>query len=738
MGTTKDIKILVADDNFANRSLLQAILGKYYTIIQAKDGQEAWDKLEEESIDIALLDLVMPNIDGFTLLDAIHRHDKYKQIPVVIITANDDKENQIKALDFGAVDILGKPFDPEIVIHRIQNVIDRINLNEINVNNAKLSLELAQKMDILELSQLDKTTGVYNRETFSSILSELLFNNPDVDFDLIRIDVDHFKVFNDTFGVAAGDAVLQKIGKILQKVHSRLTIYGRWHADHFVICTPRDNYNPDKLIKAITSNLQKDYKDFDFVIRAGIIHIEDPSLDPSILCDRAMLALKTLKDSYSNHIAYYDETMRKELLEEQNIINEMENALANHEFQVYIQPQYNYATHRLSGAEALVRWIHPVKGVISPGVFIPVFEKNGFITKLDEYIWEEACRLQKNWYEQGLNPVPVSVNISRRDIFNPDLCSILCNLVKKYEIPIELIRLEITESACIDDPDQLIKIVEELKRHGFLLEMDDFGTGYSSLNTLKDVPVDILKLDMKFLGNAADQSNALKAARGGAILSSIVRMAGRLNLPIIAEGVETLEQADFLKSIGCLTMQGYYFARPIPALEYEQLLKTNPSQIDTKTEIPGDSAFDFLDFSAKTTDLFNNYTGGSAIVEYTPETYHIEFLRMNQNFLNQLNLTPSQVPPEKDFKKAVIGSDGVTELAKLLDEAITSESETVGELKFERLNETVYVFARARRILDRPLSHLFFLNIENITSRMRLIEENERLRKEIEELKAGN
>lgn len=736
MNDTKDIKILVADDNFANRSLLQAILGKKYTIIQAADGQEAWNKLEEQEIDIALLDLVMPNIDGFTLLDAIHRHEKFKHIPVVIITANDDKENQIKALDFGAMDVLGKPFDPEIVIHRIQNLIDRITLNKLKVAQAKMTMELAQKMDILEMSQIDKVTGIYNRETFSSIMSEMLLNNPDTSFDLIRIDIDRFKVFNDTFGVAAGDKVLKKMGSILQKIHSRLTIYGRWHADHFLICTPRDNYNPDKLVKILASSLQKEFPEFEFVVRAGINRIDDINVDPSILCDRAMLALKTLKESYTEHIAYYDENMRTELLEEQKLINEMETALANHEFQVYIQPQYNYATHRLSGAEALVRWIHPQKGVISPGLFIPIFEKNGFITRLDEYIWEEACRLQKQWVDQGLSPVPVSVNISRKDVYNPDLCKTLCNLIEKYELPVELLRLEITESACMDNPDQLIEIVSELKSHGFVLEMDDFGSGYSSLNTLKDVPVDILKLDMKFLEATEDQSNAEKAIRGGTILSSIVRMAGRLNLPIIAEGVETLEQADFLKSIGCLIMQGYYFAKPIPAQEYENILKEGPYPIDKEYEAPTGSKVDFLDFSPQITEIFNNFMGASAIIEFNPETYHIDIMRMNQAFLEAMNLDPHDIPQEKDFKKEVFGSEGIHDFANLLNECLETKADSSGEITLNHKNGPTYLFVTAKYVTQKPLSHIFYVHIENIGSRMRLIEENEQLRKELEELKA--
>jgi len=737
MQKRNDINILVADDNFANRSLLQAILGKTYNIIQAKDGQEAWNILETQRIDIAILDLVMPNIDGFTLLDAIHRHENYSHIPVVIISANDDKKNQIQSLDYGAVDILGKPFDPEVVTHRINNLVDRLEMNKLRASQDRMTMDLARKMDILEMSQIDKVTGIYNRETFSSILSEMLLCNPDVKFDLLRIDIDRFKVFNDTFGVGAGDNVLKKVGSILKGIHSRLTIYGRWHADHFIIVTPRDNYDPEKLMYIITKKLQKGFMEFEFVLRMGIYQIDDPNVDPTILCDRAMLALKTLKDNYTSHIAYYDESMRTSLLEEQQLINDMENALAQGQFQVYIQPQYNYATHRLSGAEALVRWIHPEKVIISPGVFIPIFERNGFITKLDEYIWDQTCRLLRKWIDEGLQPVPVSVNISRKDIYNPDLCTILCNLIKKHNLTTDLLRLEITESACMDDPDQLISIVSTLKKHGFCVEMDDFGSGFSSLNTLKDVPVDILKLDMKFLGTDQTPDITRKSERGGTILSSIVRMASRLNLPIIAEGVETLEQADFLQSIGCLFMQGYYFAKPIPADEYRNILKDNPFHVLEISKVPKEkSTIDFLDYNTVSSEIFDKFVGAAAIVEYAPASYHVEILRMNNKFINQLNLDSNTVPDEQDFKKKVFGNEGLNSTIKILEEALNAKSETVGEVILPGQGDPIHIFARVQHLSDKPLSHIFFVNIENITSRTRLIHENEELRAELEELKS--
>ena len=271
--------------------------------------------------------------------------------------------------------------------------------------------------------------------------------------------------------------------------------------------------------------------------------------------------------------------MLKELLKEQELISEMEPALAKRQFILYLQPQYDYTTNTMTGAEALVRWKHPEKGLIPPGLFIPIFENNGFICKLDLYVWEEACRLLRKWIDLGLNPVPISVNISRRDIYSQNLVDIFENLIKTYKLDPRMLRLEITESAYMDNPEQLIKVVDDLRDLGFCIEMDDFGSGYSSLNTLKDVPVDVLKLDMKFIMSATQGTDSEKS-KGGHILSSIVRMANWLKLPVIAEGIETGIQADYLKSIGCFYMQGYYFAKPMPVDEYERLLSVTS---DSKT-----------------------------------------------------------------------------------------------------------------------------------------------------------
>ena len=251
-------------------------------------------------------------------------------------------------------------------------------------------------------------------------------------------------------------------------------------------------------------------------------------------------------------------------MEQQEIVDEMDIALETGQFKVYLQPQYNIKEKRVIGAEALVRWIHPEKGMISPGKFIPVFEHNGFVTKLDSYIWEQVCQVLHRWKKQYNVELPISVNVSRTDVFNTDWEEVFQNLVTKYNIPPSLLHLEITETAYMDNQQELISAGEKLRDMGFTIAMDDFGSGYSSLNMLKDVPVDILKLDMRFLYSDKNSTNT------GNILKAMVNMADWMSLSVIAEGVEQQEQADFLGSIGCEIIQGYLYGKPMPVEEFEE------------------------------------------------------------------------------------------------------------------------------------------------------------------------
>ena len=308
------------------------------------------------------------------------------------------------------------------------------------------------------------------------------------------------------------------------------------------------------------------------VMKWGIYEITDRSVPIEQMCDRALLAADSIKGQYHRHFAIYDDALRSRLLREKAITDTMETALAEGQFTVYFQPKYSLNEERMVGAEALVRWIHPKWGFMSPGEFIPLFEKNGFIPQLDQYIWEQVCSRLREWREKGYPVLPVSVNVSRADVYHIDLESTLLRITEKYDIDPVYLHLEITESACANDPAQIVSTVSQLRKQGFIIEMDDFGSGYSSLNMFNQMKMDILKLDMKFI------QNEMAKPSDKSILNYVIDMSHGMGLSVVAEGVETQEQMERLREIGCDYVQGFYFAKPMPAAEYEELLKMQPSQ----------------------------------------------------------------------------------------------------------------------------------------------------------------
>ena len=630
---TKDMeeerkKILVVDDSELDRAIISGFVDERYDVMEARNAEEAYAILMREggNVILATIDIFMPGKSGLELLADIRREPSLSNLEVIIVTADNDVESAIKALDLGAADIITKPADPRIAARRIRNLTVRWEMT-----------------DLRRKAELDELTGVYNKRTFYKKTRAMLAAHPNEKFTMMRWDLQNFKVVNDLHGVLEGDRLLAYIGSCLQKnltgfAHSsrldhELFTYGYMGADSFIFCIPTKLVNPDAVVRAVAADLAAYDLRMELVPYFGLYDIDDPALDVEIMCDRTLLAIRSIKGSYTTRYAYYTSEMRDALLAEQKISNEMEFALASGQFRIFVQPQYDYVTGAISGAEALVRWLHPQTGFIQPSVFVPIFEKNGFITKMDEFVWDLTCKLIRELTDDpsvGTVP-PISVNISRRDIYNEDLCGKLTSLVKKYGLPISALNLEITESAYTKDPQQLIKTVQRLRSSGFVVEMDDFGSGYSSLNSLKDVPVDILKLDLSFLRNNGDSK------RGGNILSSIIRMARWLDIPVIAEGVETSLQASFLNSVGCEHMQGYLFAKPLPVKEFRALLASGSVSVMNSVMVADERSLDvneLWDPNSLMSEFFNNYMPGAAIFEY--RNGKLEALRCNDAYFREL------------------------------------------------------------------------------------------------------
>ncbi|HAG04911.1 MAG TPA: hypothetical protein DCG28_05650 [Lachnospiraceae bacterium] len=435
-----------------------------------------------------------------------------------------------------------------------------------NKKDIKILEEELEKQQ--NMAMLDELTGIATRRTFVEQTRELLFTNTSVHYMMVVLDIEKFKAINDKYGHFEGDRLLcyltTGIRNYIGKVSGAAT---RLFADYFALCVPYSLSDVENLVNYMNRHISHCGMPFDVYIAYGIYEIKDREEPVDSMIEKASLAEKAVKEKYLQRYELYSPKMGKELLYEQQLIGDMKTALQNKEFEIYVQPQYDYNADRIGSGEILVRWHKSVKnpdgstGVeeISPGIFIPLFEKNGFVTKLDKYIWEEGFKLVGEMILESKRTVPLSINISRADFEDENILEFLLELRERYEVPKDLIRLEITESAYINDGGRIIEKVKEFVDAGFVVEIDDFGSGYSSLNALRDMPASVLKTDLKFLYGYSENSS------GSTILKHVMLMAEELGMSVVAEGVETKEQADFLHTLNCNIMQGFYYSKPIPA-----------------------------------------------------------------------------------------------------------------------------------------------------------------------------
>lgn len=488
----------------------------------------------------------------------------------------------------------------------------------------------------------DPLTGAYNRNAFFVHARRLMDANPDTKYEVMRFNIGNFKLINDIMGRDVGDKVLICVADTIRSIASDNCIFSRFFADSFSIIAPYGEIDPEKLIETVKTTIKAaEIIPHDVQYYVGVYIISDNETRIDDICDRALMACRTITGSFNRHIAYYDDRMRLEMLEEQEICDEAHRALANGEFCIYFQSVYGIKAKKFVSAEALVRWKHPKKGLIPPGKFIPVFERNGFIAELDLYILEQVCKYQQKRNQLGLPQFPISVNISRMSLYNPNLFDIISGLTDRYGVDPHAFRIEITETAYNDNPAQLLETVEKLREKCYPILMDDFGSGYSSLNTLKDIPIDLLKLDMKFMQGFENNS------RVGTIVTSIARMSKWLNVPMLAEGVETKEQYDFLESIGCAYIQGYYFSKPICEEEFTELIANeNFAPSDSKIESYGisDEINEILGSNALVSKLISGAFGGFGIYEMI--NGRLEVIRVNEGYTRIMGHTPADFERE--------------------------------------------------------------------------------------------
>lgn len=415
--------------------------------------------------------------------------------------------------------------------------------------------------EIYRLRLAESITNDKNPSFFTDSAMEILKTNLDKRFALVQFDVAKFKVINEQYGEDTGDEILHFFVHTLKVILRKDQLYTRLTADVFMILTAfEEEQEIHELIELIRNNLHG-YKGIPYTLYFGVCEVRDRTQNLRKYGDGAAFARQSIKGDALNHVMFYQDDMKEQAKIQKLVEDEMENALENREFVMFLQPKYSISQNCIVGAEALVRWIHPKKGMIPPGDFIPLFEKNGFIIKMDQYIWEEACKTVRTWMDAGIHPIPISVNVSRRHMKDGRFVQVLDDLIKKYEIDHKYLEIEITESV---DQEETNAGIELLKQHGYMLLMDDFGSGYSSLNTLKDTQFDIIKIDREFL------QDFVQSKRGQKIVEHTIRMTQEIGLELVAEGVENHEQALFLSECGCDTAQGFYYAKPMPVEQFNK------------------------------------------------------------------------------------------------------------------------------------------------------------------------
>ena len=542
--------ILIVDDEMVNREILGNLLKNDYEIHFAENGKQAQDILlrREHIYSLVLLDLLMPVMDGFELIEIIKNDEKLRSIPIIVMTS--EKDAEVKSIKLGASDFITKPFDmPDVILARCERII-----------------ELQEDKNLINAAEKDHLTGLYTKDFFTEYIKQIEKYNPEKKMDIMVINIEHFHLINELYGRKQGDKVLICIADILSKLFEQTQNIGcRTEADYFYVYSENGTNYEDVLV-GLLSGLEESVPSSHVRLRMGVYSDVDKSLMAENWIDRAKTACDRIRGDYSRHIAYYNNEFYEKSKYQERLINDIDDAIASKDLIVFYQPKYGIQcdTPILKSAEALIRWKHPEFGMISPGDFIPLFESNGLIQKLDRYVWKEAARQVGEWKKTYGISVPVSVNVSRMDIYYPKLRDDFKELLKENGLETNELMLEITESAYADNADQLVNVIENLRSDGFVIEMDDFGSGYSSLNMLTTIPIDALKMDMKFIRNMQKDEKSMK------LVELVLDIAKFLQVPVIAEGVETEEQLMLLKERGCDIIQGYYFSKPVPAEEFTQ------------------------------------------------------------------------------------------------------------------------------------------------------------------------
>lgn len=543
-GPSSRRKLLIIEDNELNRKLLAELLEDSYEVMTAVNGEEGLKLLGENYRDISaiLLDVSMPICDGFQFLDRIRDDVMLSSVPVIVITGSNRPEDEVRCLELGAVDFIRKPYNVRIVKGKINSVI-----------------KLRESAIVLSALEYDELTGLYIRQAFFHHAKTLMRVKNDQKFHVVVADVKNFKWINGTYGEKTGDQVLAYLGDAYKKqVHSGMV--ARYGGDQFVAIVYGDLNLAEEKVEAAIHRIAERAPISNLAVNYGIYENVDKTLPLTLICDRAFLAMKSIQNDYEHSFAFYDEEMGRKHIRDRMMENEFDEAIRNEEFVVYLQPKYNVVTEEIAGAEALVRWKKKDGSMVSPGEFIPLYEKDGLIVRLDEYVFNKVCEIQKTLMRSGKKLIPISVNLSRASIHYENMILRYVHIVEENGIPFFAVPIELTETAALYNV-QIKELTEKMVNAGFELHMDDFGSGYSSMTSLNQLPFDTLKLDKSLI-------DYIENSRGKEVIRHTIALAHSLGMQVLAEGVETASQVKILRELDCDEIQGFYYSRPVPWEEF--------------------------------------------------------------------------------------------------------------------------------------------------------------------------
>lgn len=547
----KKHSVLVIEDNEINRDLLDEILSEEYNLFFAENGKVGLDLMKEHRsvIDIVLLDLEMPVMNGYEVLEEVSKDPQLQSIPIVVISANEDADEEVRCLKLHATEFLHKPYVPSLVHLRVEGL-----------------LRLRDCISQVSELEIDQKTGAYTYNAFLYHATKMLQEHPDVDYTLALTDVIGFKALQDSYGERSFD-VLRKEVDLLKEHMGNEGIVGYYSFDHVLFLYPTQTHDEseEQKLALFDSYMSRMSKALMVTVKAGFCEHIDPTRPLPSYLDVLRLALDKALKHYNHYADFVGTQQLDQIQRAKRIEQEMEKAIKIGQMQVYYQPKHDAKTQKLIGAEALLRWIHPEMGFISPGEFIPIFEQNGFVFKADAFVWEQTCKYQREWIDKGLPVVPISVNASRQDFDSPEILNHSIEVMKKYDLSPSLMHVEVTESFFSDLSAEAIDRMGIIRNSGIHVELDDFGTGYSSLHSLAELPIDVVKFDMSFV-------RRLHEPREQLVMQGCVDLIKRLQMSTIAEGVEDANTSQMIADFGIDAIQGYYYSKPLPAKQFEEYL----------------------------------------------------------------------------------------------------------------------------------------------------------------------